>query len=79
MRSEFSDPNPRTVFLDYDARRTPKTKRFCVKCQKDSEPLVVHPSDAKPEHETWLVGLDCAKQIGMEFSVPELRKARKGK
>lgn len=25
----------RTKFIDYDARRTPKTERYCVKCQKD--------------------------------------------
>jgi hypothetical protein len=32
------DPNIRTEFIDYDARRTPKTKRSCVKCQKDLDP-----------------------------------------
>jgi len=25
-------------FIDYDARRKPRTKRFCVKCQKDLDP-----------------------------------------
>lgn len=28
----------RTTFLDYDARRDPKTNRFCIKCQKDLKP-----------------------------------------
>jgi hypothetical protein len=32
------DPIIRTEFIDYDARRTPNTKRFCVKCQKDLDP-----------------------------------------
>lgn len=25
----------RTVFLDYDARRNPRTNHFCVRCQRD--------------------------------------------
>ena len=25
----------RKEFIDYDARREPRTKRFCVRCQKD--------------------------------------------
>lgn len=80
----------RTVELDYDARREPKTKRFCIKCQKDigpyqpariirtvpGEPLMVHPDDALPTDETWLVGLDCARKIGMEYSVPEPTPAK---
>lgn len=28
----------RTKFLDYDARRTPHTDHFCIKCQKDIKP-----------------------------------------
>ena len=28
----------RKQFIDYDARRKPRTKRFCVKCQKDLSP-----------------------------------------
>ena len=28
----------RKDFIDYDARRKPRTKRFCVKCQKDLDP-----------------------------------------
>jgi hypothetical protein len=34
----MDEPKIRTEFIDYDARRTPKTKRFCVKCQKDIHP-----------------------------------------
>lgn len=28
----------RTKFIDYDARRNPKTTRYCVCCQKDIKP-----------------------------------------
>ena len=28
----------RKQFIDYDARRKPRTKLFCVKCQKDLSP-----------------------------------------
>lgn len=48
----------RTKFLDYDARRDPKTNVFCVRCQKDIKgepklhvhlvdggPFVLHPED----------------------------------
>lgn len=28
----------RKEFIDYDARREPRTKRFCVRCQKDLDP-----------------------------------------
>ena len=48
----------RKEFIDYDARREPRTKRFCVRCQKDldSDKLVrrvyvtgdmeaIHPDD----------------------------------
>ena len=31
-------PQPRTVFIDYDARPRPKTSLWCVKCQKDLKP-----------------------------------------
>jgi hypothetical protein len=50
---------PRTKFLDYDARRSPKTDFSCVMCQRDLDPrdrkvrwvhlvkdvLVIHPAD----------------------------------
>ena len=49
----------RTKFLDYDARPEPKTKHYCVKCQRDlkpgstyrlvalrhGEPTIIHPAD----------------------------------
>jgi hypothetical protein len=49
----------RTKFLDYDARREPKTDRYCVRCQKDIKQgsvcrsvhivdggaMVLHPAD----------------------------------
>lgn len=73
----------RSVFLDYDARRTTKTKRYCVRCQRDLKPgqparvvrvleaMVLHPEDAGTSGEEYLIGMDCAKIIGMEFSRPE--------
>lgn len=76
----------RTRFLDYDGRRNPKTKRFCVKCQKDlkAKPLVrrvyivnfidvVHPEDIEncPDGEWFLIGNDCAKTLGMEYTLSE--------
>jgi hypothetical protein len=49
---------PRTEFIDYDARPQPKTNHFCCKCQKDFKqgqahrrvfciefPFAVHPDD----------------------------------
>jgi len=53
-------PTPRTKFLDYDARHTPKTDFCCVMCQRDLDPRnrkirwvdlvdyvhVLHPADA---------------------------------
>lgn len=76
----------RKIFLDYDARREPKTTRYCIKCQRDIKlgqparvvqvapgfpPYVLHPEDAGSAGERHLVGMDCAKRIGLEFSVPE--------
>jgi hypothetical protein len=28
----------RKEFIDYDARRKPRTRRYCVRCQKDIDP-----------------------------------------
>lgn len=81
---------PRTLELDYDARREPETDRFCIKCQKDLKPgqpartvylesgggpsVLVHPEDiALVPVDSWLLGMDCAKQIGLEWSVPEAK------
>jgi hypothetical protein len=73
----------RTIFLDYDARREPKTARFCVKCQKDISPdmsarvvrvldeMVLHPEDAGSAGQDFLIGPDCAKALGLEYSRPE--------
>lgn len=87
-------PPYRTTFIDYDARREPKTDRFCVRCQKDiktgSPARVVHFVDGNvmalhPEDEAlyaqvvnksgdggmWLLGMDCARIVGLEWSVSE--------
>lgn len=73
----------RSVFLDYDTRREPRTTRFCVRCQRDIgidhpariirvlDELVLHPDDAGTCGEEFLIGLDCAHQIGLEYSRPE--------
>ena len=29
---------PRLKFIDFDARRDPKTKRWCIMCQRDLKP-----------------------------------------
>lgn len=62
----------RQVLLDYDSRPEPKTKRFCVKCQRDIKPnqparvvrlleaMVLHRDDAADVGQDWLVGMDCA-------------------
>jgi hypothetical protein len=34
----MSDKPYRTIELDYDARRRPKTDRSCVRCQRDIKP-----------------------------------------
>lgn len=73
----------RSVFLDFDSRPEPKTDRYCVKCQRDikhgrparvvrvRDARVLHPSDSGGEGEAYLVGMDCAVKIGLEWSVPE--------
>ena len=73
----------RQVFLDYDARPRPKTDRSCVRCQRDIKPgqparivrvldaMVLHPDDAGAVGEDFLIGLNCAKKLGLEFSRPE--------
>ena len=81
----------RKEFLDYDARRKPRTKRFCVKCQKDLDPAklvrriyvtrdmeAVHPDDigrylpSDGDLGWWLIGNDCARILGMEWTLPEI-------
>lgn len=74
----------RTKFLDYDARRKPKTSRYCVKCQRDfrvgdsvrvvrvNGVAVVHPEDVTPGiGEDYLIGIQCAKVLGWEWTRPE--------
>lgn len=58
---------PLLRFLDFDARRDPKTQHFCIKCQRDLDPtvpfrtvtvlsngsaMVVHPKGAQPPAES---------------------------
>lgn len=75
----------RTRFLDYDARRDPKTDRYCSLCQRDvssdrpahaiwlnvEDMHITHPEDASGKPNA-LLGRCCAKQIGMEWSINEL-------
>ena len=35
---ELADSQIRKEFIDDDARRKPRTKRYCVRCQKDIDP-----------------------------------------
>jgi len=78
----------RTRWADPDFRRQPKTKRFCLICQRDLKPAQAHrvilwevdryeaiaPADwarARVEIaalEQGPIGLDCARQLGLEFS-----------
>lgn len=75
----------RTKFLDYDSRPEPKTSRWCCRCQRDikqgslarvvclrvNDMHVIHPEDANEEGDEHLIGLDCAKVMGLEWSKPE--------
>lgn len=76
---------PRTLFIDPDFRRTPKTKVFCCVCQRDLRPkaarrfvflqsdgwhTIEHPQDQHSENVVrHAVGLDCARKLGLEWSV----------
>jgi hypothetical protein len=75
---------PRTKFIDYDARHKSKTTRYCVICQKDIMRLAparivrvngvvaIHPEDVEPGvGEDFLLGMDCARNLGLEFSRKE--------
>ncbi|MBW7932457.1 MAG: hypothetical protein H3C62_02350 [Gemmatimonadaceae bacterium] len=74
------------IFLDYDARRTPRTARYCARCQRDLAPgevvrvahldvasmHLIHPEDVRPEEGILvLLGEDCARRIGWEYTRPE--------
>lgn len=72
-------------FLDYDARRSPKTDRYCAKCQRDIESgvrarlvfldvssmMVTHPRAAAGYEPLFLIGEKCAREIGFEWTVDE--------
>lgn len=76
----------RTIYLDPDFRPKPKTPHFCCVCYKDMRPdqhpryvmtinggmEAVHPEDYAnvPEAVRMLIGSDCARRIGLEWSVP---------
>lgn len=94
---------PRIAFIDFDARRTPKTDRWCIMCQRDLKPSAkarrvrvidigggpysIHPEDEAtfdalggrlPDHPDeqrdlgqQLIGLDCARKHGLEWTKPE--------
>ena len=81
----------RKEFIDYDARRKPRTKRSCVQCQKDldsGKPVrrvyvtrdmeAVHPDDlgnylrSEGDFGWLLIGNDCARILGMEWTLPEI-------
>lgn len=75
----------RTKFIDFDARRLPKTDHWCVCCQRDlkvgteyravkllndEEPFAIHPDDHGPlPRKLWPIGMDCARRLGMEWTV----------
>lgn len=75
----------RTTFLDFDARRDPKTERFCSHCQRDlspttrarvirmvpGEPFIVHPADAVAGDAFGLLGPKCQRYYGSSWSRPE--------
>lgn len=83
-------PSRRTLFVDYDARRTPKTEVFCLHCQRDildirrgavrvrtaphGEPFLVHPEDATAEDGWGWLGPECKARYDAAFIVPT-RKA----
>lgn len=75
--------NRRTKDMDPDYRREPKTNRYCVRCQKDIGAnqgarrvwtpdgqwhMVVHPEDVIHGDVAHLIGSDCAKKIGLEWT-----------
>lgn len=89
--ADVLNPNRvRTKFLDYDARRDPKTNRFCIRCQKDLKPgtpsrmvhvinggsHILHPRDEaiyvsdRGDMGGFEIGPECARIVGLEWSVP---------
>lgn len=78
---------PRLLDLDPDFRRIAKTNRTCWMCGKDIKPTtkarqicgyggitIIHPDDAPKTGGDWLlVGPDCARRIGLEWTREEPR------
>lgn len=78
----------RTIQLDGDYRREPKTEVWCVRCQKDLRPgverrvvamvsgesVVIHPDDVAGASGVveFLIGPCCARQLGLEWSRPHV-------
>lgn len=75
----------RKVFLDFDARREPKTDHCCIKCQRDLKPgqpfrvvallsetmEIIHPDEPPQDGaQIWPLGMDCARRVGLEWSRP---------
>lgn len=90
-------PTIRTKFIDFDSRREPKTKHYCVACQKDLKGLhrfvyvgegmeAIHPDDVSsylsdPTRSSigigpFPIGMDCAKRLGLEWSIKEMPNAK---
>lgn len=81
----FEPGKPKRKFLDYDARRKPKTDHFCIKCQRDLKPgqpfrivhvhegaFAIHPEGPQPASDVsaYPIGMDCARSLGMEWTIP---------
>jgi hypothetical protein len=72
----------RTIYIDPDCRRSPKTDRFCAVCQRDlkAEGMVawlnecchhvVHPMDVQGHEVVGLIGPECAAKLGDAFALP---------
>ncbi len=70
----------RVKFIEFDARREPKTDTFCACCQRDikvptrwvflrnGDPYAIHPADADASVDRHPIGEDCAKRLGLEWT-----------
>lgn len=74
----------RTTSLDPDYRIDPKSDFYCCRCQKTLHGKkhrwaylkdsfnVIHPDDTSPDKiEPEPIGLNCARIIGIDFTIPE--------
>lgn len=93
----------RTKFIDFDARREPKTERFCTCCQRDIKPgakvrwvhqvnggpFALHPADEaafaaagidaqRGDMYFFIIGMECARKLGLEWSIPDEEFRAKG-